>query len=80
MAEGSAREGEHRFSALVRVAEFRGASAILNLRTDEGPEIRALTAGRGATPLGEGSTVDLVVRRDELHLFAEDGRRLSAGR
>jgi multiple sugar transport system ATP-binding protein len=76
MAEGPREEGEYRFGAKVQVAEFMGASAILNLRTDDGRELRALVAARGATPLEEGATIELAVRRNALHRFGEDGRRL----
>jgi ABC-type sugar transport system ATPase subunit len=79
LAEGSPRQDEHRFRALVQVAEFLGANAILNLRTDEGREVRALVAARGATPRAEGSAVQLAVRRGAVHCFGEDGRRLPIG-
>jgi ABC-type sugar transport system ATPase subunit len=77
VAEGPAREGEHHFGAVVQVAEFMGASAILNLRTDDGKELRALVGARGATPLEEGATIELAVRRDALHHFGQDGQRLT---
>jgi ABC-type sugar transport system ATPase subunit len=77
LAEGAPQEGEHRFRARVQVAEFMGASAILNLSSSDGRELRALVSARGATPLEERSTVELTVRRDALHLFGEDGRRCS---
>jgi ABC-type sugar transport system ATPase subunit len=79
LAEGSPCDGEHRFRAQLQVAEFMGASAILDLRSEDGRELRALVGARGTTPLKEGSTVELAVQRDALHRFGEDGRRLPRG-
>jgi ABC-type sugar transport system ATPase subunit len=79
LAEGSHRAGEHPFRADLQVAGFMGASAMLNLRSQDGPELRALVPARAATPLAEGSTVELTVQQDALNFFGDDGRRLSRG-
>jgi ABC-type sugar transport system ATPase subunit len=79
LAESSHRDGEHHFRADLQVAGFMGASAMLNLRSQDGRELRALVPARGATPLAEGSTVELTVQQDALNFFGDDGRRLSSG-